>query len=143
MRVQPLDHESLHAVHSGGIKQYSSDEDKIPPYDTVRSGNLESGNLNIDMDGLGTQFESGIGLPDAPLTFLQYQNLIFLHGDATQVDMLSAPTEPPQPGDSCCAPPPASSVIVHAPSPLEKIFDGVRDVNVSVALMEDFMRCVP
>lgn len=42
-----------------------------------------------------------------------------------------SPTE----GDPCCAP-------QHAQSPLEKDFEGIRDVNVSVSLMEDFMRCV-
>lgn len=41
-----------------------------------------------------------------------------------------SPTE----GDPCCAP-------QHPPSPLQKDFDGIRDVNVSVSLMEDFMRC--
>ena len=58
--------------------------------------------------------------------------------------MLQAPTAPPAPGDTCCTPPPAadsSTAIVHPPSPLEKDFEGVRDVNVSVALMEEFMQC--
>ncbi len=63
---------------------------------------------------------------------------------ALQVDMLLAPTAPPAPGDTCCTPPPpadGSTAIVHPPSPLEKDFEGVRDVNVSVALMEEFMQC--
>ena len=59
--------------------------------------------------------------------------------------MLQAPTAPPPAGDTCCTPPPpagTSSAIVHPPSPLEKDFEGVRDVNVSVSLMEEFMQCV-
>lgn len=56
--------------------------------------------------------------------------------------MLQAPTEAPQPGDSCCSPSSGGGGgVQRALSPLEKTFDGVRDVNVSVALMEDFMRC--
>ena len=68
----------------------------------------------------------------------------FLLCRLAQVDMLQAPTAPPTPGDTCCTPPPAaasSAAIVHPPSPLEKDFEGVRDVNVSVALMEEFMQC--
>ena len=40
----------------------------------------------------------------------------------------------PETDGTCCAP-------QHPPSPLEKDFEGLRDVNVSVSLMEDFMRC--
>lgn len=68
-----------------------------------------------------------------------------LRASSGQVDMLQAPTAPPAPGDTCCTPPPppeTSTAIVHPPSPLEKDFEGVRDVNVSVALMEEFMQCV-
>jgi len=54
----------------------------------------------------------------------------YIGSTRAQVDMVS-PTE----GDPCCAP-------QHAQSPLEKDFEGIRDVNVSVSLMEDFMRCV-
>ena len=55
--------------------------------------------------------------------------------------MLQAPTEPPLLGEGCCSPSSSGASVQHPPSPLEKTFDGVRDVNVSVALMEDFMRC--
>lgn len=49
-----------------------------------------------------------------------------------QVDMVS-----PTAGDQCCSP------AARTPSPLDKPagFEGVRDVHVSVSLMEDFMRC--
>jgi hypothetical protein len=46
-----------------------------------------------------------------------------------QVDMVS-----PTAGQPCCS-------LQHPPHPLEKKFEGIRDVNVSVSLMEDFMRC--
>lgn len=43
----------------------------------------------------------------------------------------------PTAGDPCCGP------TGRTPSPLDKPagFEGVRDVHVSVSLMEDFMRC--
>ena len=57
-----------------------------------------------------------------------------------------APTQPPQPGETCCTSPPVTTVA--APTSVDvnarnKDSQGVREVHVSLALMEEFMRFGP
>jgi hypothetical protein len=56
------------------------------------------------------------------------------------VTTVAAPVGAAAPAEPCCTPPPPATAVAPPP-PSHKVYEGIRDVHVSVALMEEFMRC--